>query len=341
MINMDDCDAKLPMDCNIPKDPSTAVPMTIRRDENQTITTVSASLFRYALSEKVHKMRSLKLDRPQPEDYSHIQLLHEEVISLLDGLPPPIRPKNPDVSWDAQYLYLPQQREEILVMTNLVLMALHRQHLVSHRESRKAAVQAALATLDSQQRCFEQIDKHHYPLFGLAFYTVDACFLLFITATLYPPGSHETKLYIDHTLRQAIQRLSILDAYNPIAKAGLAVLRRCYKNIPESRQPSGDPFGTVPGIYRPSHPKIHDTMTGSCNPNVGEATDLPSEPYGLSEIHGSETTSSDIPPDFGDFDQTYWLDQIDQICQMPQPPLEDPNSDAIWEFLDLDQGDLR
>ena len=327
---MDDCDVKLPIDCNIPKNPSTAVPMTLRSEDNQDITTVSAPLFRYSLAEKIHKMRSHKADRPHPPDYSVVRNLHQEIILQLEELPPSIRPKGPDTSWDTQYPYLPQQREEVLIMMNLLLIALHRPHIVTNVESRKAAIQAALATLDSQQRSFEQIQQHYYQLFGLAFYTVDACLILFIIATLYPPGNHETKLYIDHTLKQAIQRLSILETYNSVAKTGLDVLRRCYKNF-QSRQSSMNPFGA----------ELQDAIADSSTIDNIQGTSLSSDPYTTNESLGSDFTAAEFPTDLGGFDHAYWLDQVDQIGQLQQAALQDPNSDMLWEFLDPDQGNMR
>jgi hypothetical protein len=210
MINFDDCDVKLPTDCNIPKKPSTAVPMTVRSYGNDNITTVSASLFRQALASKVHEMHALEADRPHPKDYSVVQDLHHEVTSLVNKVPPSIRPKTPDTSWDNQYPYLPQMREEILIMANIFLMALHRSHVATNIESRRAAVEATLATIQPQQRVFDRSKVHHYQLFGLAFYTVDACCLLFSIATLFPPKSPESKRYTDNSLQQAIQRPSLL-----------------------------------------------------------------------------------------------------------------------------------
>jgi hypothetical protein len=134
MIYFDDCDVKLPTDCNIPKKPSTAVPMTVRSYGNDNITTVSASLFRQALASKVHEMHALKADRPHPKDYSVVQDLHHQAISLVNKVPPSIRPKNPDTSWVNQYPYLPQMREEILIMANLFLITLHRSHVATNRE---------------------------------------------------------------------------------------------------------------------------------------------------------------------------------------------------------------
>ncbi|KAJ5985224.1 hypothetical protein N7522_012420 [Penicillium canescens] len=103
MIHRDDCDAKPPMECSIPKNPSTAVPMAVRLDENPGIIPVSASLFRYAIACKVHDMRAIKLDRPHPKVYSTVRKIHEDVDLLMDGLLPSIRPDCPDTSWDLSF----------------------------------------------------------------------------------------------------------------------------------------------------------------------------------------------------------------------------------------------
>lgn len=125
-INPDDCDVKEPMNCNIPREPSTTVPMTQEytgdRDEPNSI---SKNLILNKLAEMFHKMRALKADRPCPKDYSLIQNLHKEADAIVEDVPATLRYENPDTSWDTQYPYLLQQREDIITLTNLFLMALH------------------------------------------------------------------------------------------------------------------------------------------------------------------------------------------------------------------------
>lgn len=229
-IHPDDCDVKEPIECNIPQYPFTSVPGTQDAvGERDRPNTVSQNLFLYRLSDVWHTVKALKADRPCPKDYSVIQRLHDQVNSILDQLPPTLRHWNPNKSWDDQYPYLSQQREDILTKANLLLMALHRPHIEHHVESRRAGLQAAIVILDSQHRSFMQTRPHQYKLFGLSFYTIDASLLLSVVAAKHlPQKNDEVMAKIDYVLRQAMDRLSAMYSYSPIARSGLAILRQCH-----------------------------------------------------------------------------------------------------------------
>lgn len=229
-IHPDDCDVEEPTECNIPQDPSTCVPGTqeasVGRDEPNT---VSNNLFLYRLSKVWHTVKALKADRPYPQDYSIVQQLHDRVNRIMDWLPPTLRHELPNLSWDDQYPYLCQQREDILTKANLMLMALHRPHIKYRAESRRSALQAAIVILDSQHRSFTMAMPHQYKLFGLSFYTIDAALLLSVVAARYlPKKDSEVMLKIDYVLLQAMNRLSAMSSYSPIARSGLTILRQCY-----------------------------------------------------------------------------------------------------------------
>jgi hypothetical protein len=208
LISDDDCDIQAPIDCNIPKDPSITVPMTAEDDKRPT--TVSASLIRYTIAMKVHEVRALKLDKPYPKDYPKIKAIHDQTLTMLDQTTPVLRSENPNTSWDTEYPYLPQQREEIRSLAYSFIASLHRPHISTHIESREAALKAAIAVLDSQQRLFDQTNTHHYMLCLLSFYTVDAAILLSAITAQHPPESCERKLDIDRALQQCIDRLSLM-----------------------------------------------------------------------------------------------------------------------------------
>ncbi|KAJ4857212.1 fungal specific transcription factor domain-containing protein [Trichoderma breve] len=304
MIHMDDCDVEPPMDCNIPGDPSTAVPMTVRPEDSQSISTASAPLYRYAMACKAHEMRALRADRPHLKDYSIVRTLHDEIMSLVEALPAFLRVKNPDTTRDADIPYLPQLRQEVQVMTNLFLMTLHRPHIISNLESRRAALQAALETLDSQQSFFAHAKQHQYQLFGFAFYTVDASFLVSIITILFPPQNSETRQKISHSLHQAIESLSIMQTSNAIAASGLDIIQRCYqklKSSPESSSSISD--ARTPSYYTPSN-----TISG-----LASSTPLPQ-------------------PTLDNFNQTYWLDQLNAI----DPLIYDQDFGNLWENINFD-----
>lgn len=332
MIHMDDCDAKPPMNRNIPSDPSTAVPMALRPEDNRGIATVSALLFRYALACKVHEMRALKADHPHPKDYSVVRTIHGGLISLLDELPAFLRLKNSDTTWDLKYPYLPQLRQELQVVANLFLMTLHRPHIISNAESRKAALQAALETLDCQHRIFAQAKGHHYHLFGLAFYTIDASFLVSIITILFPPQDYEAKRKIDHSLQQAIESLSDMKAFNPTAEAGLDVLQRCHQKL---KVACGSPSNTSQ-----AKTTSYGTPGDSLDNLIRDLAYLDSDPFADPQPELSQPNTSfahgpspHILQAIGDsFNQTYWLDQLNMI----HPSLSGQDSGNLWENVHFD-----
>ena len=152
-------------------------------------------------------MRVLRADHPRQKDYSVIRTFHDQVVALLNDVPSFLPHKDPDTSWDSEHPHLPHLREETLTMANLFLMTFNWSHIVASADTRRHALQAALISLESQQRFFEQASKRRYPHFALAFYTIDAFILRSIIMTLRQPDDQEVKRYIDSALQQVIERL--------------------------------------------------------------------------------------------------------------------------------------
>ncbi|RMZ37531.1 hypothetical protein AFCA_002060 [Aspergillus flavus] len=337
-IHPDDCDVKPPIDCNIPKDPSKTVPMTVQPGESPNgPTTVSAGLFRYALACKFHEMRALKADRPHLKDHNIIQGLHEQVVSLLENVPPYLRFKSPDTSWDGEYSFLPQLREEVFMTANLFLMTLHRPHILASAESRKAALEATLATLESQQRFFGQTSEHHYPLFGLAFYTIDASILLSIIVASYPPHGHEPRQYVYHVLQQAIERLSYVQPYNPIARSGLGIVQRCYEKLKEACHSPPNTSATPSSSVVSPRFELQSLRQELSHRNSVPANDVQSPPSPSSgpEYLDLLAPAPSMIPD--SFSEAYWLDQLNLI-QLSSAIGQDP--DMFWDSLLFDRNIL-
>lgn len=268
-------------------------------------------------------MRAIKADRPRLNNYSDVQTLHGEILSLVNEMPAFLRLQNPDSSWDLEHPYLPPLRLELQVMLNLVLMALHRPYLVSHGESRRAALQAALQTLDCQHRFFAQDKKSQYHLFGLSFYTVDASFLISMIVMLFPPSSLKAKQKIDQALQQAIEDLSHMQSSNSVARSGLDILQRSYQRVKIICEPNDSTLGPRSGSFS--------------TPGVG-LTDLiddlglqnPASPQPGNAWSGSAGLIPQPIPDI--FDQRYWLDQLNMI----QPSTSDQDAGVWWENIYFD-----
>lgn len=329
MINLDDCDAKLPMNCNIPKDPSTAIPMTVQPEDSYSPIMISAPLFRYAVACKVHRMRASKADNPRLNDYTVVQKLHEDTMSLIDELPPFLRLKNTDTTWDRTHPRLPQLRQELQVMLNLFIMGLHRPHVKSSKESRKAALQAALQTLDCQRFFFTLAEKDQYHLFGLAFYTVDASLLVSIIALLFPPSSRTAKQMVNQSLQHAIEDLSKMQPFNPIARSGLRVLERCYQKVKIICEP--------PNSSSEPRTASHSTAGDELNALIHDLGGQGFDSYSNLQSDSSQANAYSWPvsPDLfsqpipDNFNEGYWLDQLNTI----DLSFPDRDPDFQWENL--------
>lgn len=169
------------------------------------------------------------------KDYSVVQSLHNEVIELLNKLPPAMRTIDPDLSWEAKYPGLKKDRLQVAIIVHSILMALHRPHAVYHPSSRNAAITSALRVLQESENLFHVSEKHHYKIFTIMFYSVDAGLFLAAAAAKYPDvlfGEHGRSIL--HALELTISRLHVLKERNSSAAFGEHVLEKCLKSLRKS-----------------------------------------------------------------------------------------------------------
>lgn len=309
IINANDCTIKLPIDCDIPDQPSHTVPIA----GQHTPSSYSTRLCQYRISQKIHEMLSLGACKRHIKDYSIVEKLHQEIESLVDDLPPVLRPKNVDVSWDTLLPNLPCQRQQIRAAANTFLMALHKQHVGTHPSSRRAAIRAALCTLEAQQRLFEMMKEHHYKCFSLSFYTIDSAVFLSATEITYPEMDHNLKEDIRRSIRQAIDRLKLLKKRSPMAKSGEQVLTRLYQMITDDSANShrGVAFQTMDRQY--SNQALQGGAVGN-----SDSTTTPVVPghfpiYSRSPTEMSDFKQLDALFDETDFGTSFWMEQVYQI----------------------------
>lgn len=160
-------------------------------------------------------------------DYSRVQKLHQEVQSLLNELPPALRPSFPDTAWDSQKSQLPAIRQRLLTTANVFLLALHRPLVATHLASRYAAVEAAFDLLQSQQRIFGMIHSAQHKLYGHSFYTIHTGIFLTTLILKYMNTDPDTCMRALQELQQAATRLGWLKERSPLAKTGELILRQC------------------------------------------------------------------------------------------------------------------
>ncbi|RDW71290.1 hypothetical protein BP6252_07853 [Coleophoma cylindrospora] len=332
IINASDCDIKTPMNCDTPQDPSTTIPTPYASENDTMPTSFYPSLLGYSIAQMVHEMRTTGANKRFPKNYQVIGDMHRRILSLLDTVPPVFRVQNPDTSWDSRCPNLPRQREQIFMGANSLLLGLHRSHIHTHPESREAAIEAALSVLQAQQRFFDLTPSNQYRFFGLAFFTMDAATFLSAATMLHRLVDAQLKERIDFALHQALIRLEALQDVNPLARSGVKLLRYCFQKIQYSPRHTDQ---VPPNL---GHSAVHTSPGVSATPLLSRASQdtlghLPSEPCSTSEIFPTPSlipgsTLQDIASELNTFDESYWIEQVNQI-----PMEEFGPGGSTWDTL--------
>lgn len=235
LINVGDCTVRTPFDCDIPGDPSRAIPGTT--NPGGPPSHYSLSLFNYAVGQFFHEMLSLGANKRHTKNYDSVRMLHDKVNTILRDLPPVVRPLHPDTSWDTRDSNIPRQRKQIATVANSFLISLHREHVSVHVESRTAAIRAGVELLEAQQQMFSLLQAHHYRMYGLSCHSIDAC--MFLSAVVLDRDvvagiDCATLQTVIRVLRKAIDRLIVMAPMSPLAKSGADLLERCFPKVQET-----------------------------------------------------------------------------------------------------------
>lgn len=225
-INSSDCTVVPPLDCNIPADPSTTVPMALSSLDSPSYFT--PHLFQYAVCQQIHEAMSLGAQKRHLEDYELINILHHRILSLMSDLPPVHRPVNPNTSWDSSHPNIPKQRQQIATAAHSFLLALHKPHAKIRVASRDAAVEAAISTLDAQERLFDLMATQYYSIYALSVYTVDAAIFLSVTTLEHPPSDPGVLNRIYRVIGKAICRLELARERISLANSALQIVKLCF-----------------------------------------------------------------------------------------------------------------
>ena len=225
MINQNDCRTSRPINCDIPADPLTTDPSVLVANGLPFL--FAERLFQYDVACKIHDARDLGLDYVSSETYILVQDMQNQLQSLVAALPNFLRPQNPDTIFDELYDRLPLQRETIITSVSSNVYSLHRPHLATHAESRREVLSSTMDALDSQDRVFAMTPRHHYSMYTLSFFTIDAALLLTSTTAMYPASAKGSVQRIRHILSRALNNLTAMASANTIAETGITLLNRC------------------------------------------------------------------------------------------------------------------
>lgn len=263
-INRTDCTVKMPIDCDFPADPANTVPITLSSQGPPS--SLTPHLFQCAIGHKIHEAISAGANRRHVREYDRVTAIHKDVAALVDNLPPAMRSENPDISWDTQLPHLPVQRQQIANSANAFLLALHRPHAGVHIASRDAAVQAALETLNAQQRLFDLMGPANYKTYMLSVYSLDASIFLAATIAEHPITNPTLSERIHLTIRKAMHRLEWMGEKSPLSRSGLLALKRLYSMTEETTR------DVVGGFMPEDSLSYHIPMAPSQFPEVSHST---------------------------------------------------------------------
>ena len=317
-INCADCTIETPIDCDIPHDPSSTVPTALPRHGRPS--SFTPHLFQYAVCQQMHKIMTLGVDKPHLKDYGIVKVINDHILSLMDDLPPVHRPHNPDTSWDEQCPYIPKQRQQITTAANSFLMALHRPHVGMYATSRQLALEAALNTLNAQERLFNQMGSRYSNIHALSFYTLDAGMFLAVTAAKYPPTVPYMLDLIHDALQRAIHRLEEAQGKVHVAKLGGHALKLCYHRMCNVTRTSDSRMSgeAVPIEFNiTTQSQGSDTIVSSTGLSLNNPSPPPAPHPTLSttSIHINQLESSIRFDDIieSQFDVESWMQQFNQF----------------------------
>ncbi|KAJ6078830.1 hypothetical protein N7467_008583 [Penicillium canescens] len=282
---------------------------------------VCLNLLMYELSQKIHEIRTLRADKPGLQDYTIIQRLHSEILSLVKELPSTIRTPNPDTSWDLQFPIIPRLREKIFTAAYSLLMALHRPHIAKHMQSRETVLKAGLAILESQQRFFEAITQFHYAYFGNAFFSIDAVIVLSTVVSSFPSKDVDLLQQIVLATQQAIGRLCLIETENEMARAGIKIARSSHQTVKDAYNRSKllNPVATSTSITHEYQGLEDETFQPSHQitfPELGDKFDT-----GFPIYHNAVANEADFNESMmlmnqtgaTEFDTSYWMGYRQQV----------------------------
>lgn len=335
MINALDCTVSPPIDCEFPLEPSRTLFTPVGAGDKPSSYTIE--LVKYETAHIIHRYMSMGAGNDRFKDYKWVQVLHNDVIELLNKLPPAMRTVDPDLSWEGKYPDMKKQRLQIALVIYTILMALHRPHASSQESSRTTAIDSALRVLQESEKLFEISKKHHYKIYTLMLHNVDAGLFLAAAAAKYPDLlSGPQGEQILHALGQAVSRLRVLKERNSSAIIGEQVLDKCLQKLRKSSQINHDASNNAvcSSGSIPFHPEQDTNVIG------GHSSDLvPTQTWSTPEnmpTWGTELVGT--PWDGRDlFDEVtnsknqtmIWLEQMD----MTSSTFDMQNTGYNWDAL--------
>lgn len=216
----------LPIDAPLPKDCS-KTPVEPRDEAVDPPTLVTRQLFLFRVGDALQYIVDLEADGSHPKDFSKVDHVHQLMLTLEDNKPACFRLENPDTRWDDHPDCKDWIRMTRLYMQQLHhfgVMALHRPYIFHRKESRVAALKAAVNMLGIQRATFDGLPLVQWRGFHLFFGSFDAVVVIASIFILFP---HENPELRDSAVRRfhwTIAKFEAIREHNSVARAAQGVL---------------------------------------------------------------------------------------------------------------------
>jgi hypothetical protein len=305
-IDLKQCTVTPPVDCAIPVDRLSRIP--VGRSESEKPTILTERILRHQLSVRFCEIRDLEVEGPIPKNPEKVKELHHFAVNFRKQLPPFFRTLKPDTKWDLELLFVPAQREMLSYLIDCFLMALHRPYVFTREESQRQVYNSSLAILDSQDRLFEILGSLQTPWsIATTFPTFDAAVLLAVVLVSNPERYHTSFQRPYQSLKNAYQRLRSIGPVLPLANTGADILQTTMRRIIEAQERAGFTINTL------------SADIAGCR-----TTTSPHQ----ANLHSMSNSSSGASPDLGP-----WHFEPDQTAM--NWAAQDPNF-ADFDFSNLD-----
>jgi hypothetical protein len=239
-INQKECTVTAPLDCDIPVDYLTRVPVANSPLAKPSVFT--PRLLRFEISKRLGELRELEGEGKVPRNPEKVRELHQFAVNFRENMPAFFRASNPDMTWDKECYYVPVQREMLSYLLDTFLMALHRPYIFTREKSQRQVYDSSLAILDSQHRLFETARDSHFTFqVAVTFPTFDAAVLLGMVLVSNPERYQTTfqRLYL--SLTRALEHLEFIGVKFRLARTCAEVIRTTIRRIVEAQEHVGFP----------------------------------------------------------------------------------------------------
>ncbi|KAI0019814.1 Orotidine 5'-phosphate decarboxylase [Xylariomycetidae sp. FL0641] len=235
----------LPLDAILPKSPN-KVPL-IPRSDNDPPTPLTRAIWSFKLITPLRDILDLEKEGPFPKDFSRVEKIHQEILTLDERMPPPFRLKNPDTRFDdlPECWWLPNVRPNLPQLTAFNLMALHRPYVFTRAASRHEALKASLDMLEAQRQYYAVLQPSQHRTFALFFGTFDAIVMLASIYILFPREHPELLTPTRQHFQWAVERFEKMAWRNRLAHAALGVLHAIWIRFKKAVGGGGVKNGTA------------------------------------------------------------------------------------------------